>query len=189
MISNPLKERGLTAKELFLRLWLPVEHFAQFPPTPILGLWQTLRARIDRRPVPEQGRNITNRRENDHLGRKVGHLCSEAGQTGQFTPQDNIVDTPLPLALNIPSFAASIGGLDRHDVTPSARGARAPVPMYRIELTATAGEPIDQTLKIVRREAPERIRAPGGGCEALKPGQVSPPARSIDSFPMTNPPC
>ena len=189
MRSNPLKERSLAAKELFLGLRLPIEHLAQFPPIPILGSWQTPRARVDRTSVPNQGRDIASSGENDHLRRKVGHLCSEVGQTAQFTAQEDIVDAPLPLALNVPPFAAGIDGLDRHNVAPFPGGARPPVPMYCIELTAIAGKPIDQTLKIVRREALEGIRSPGGRCKALKPGQVLPPARSVDSLPMTNPPC
>jgi hypothetical protein len=73
------------AKEFFLRLRLPFEHFPQFPPIPVLRLWQTLRARIDCSFVPDQRRDIASSGENDHLGRKVGHLCSEVGQTVQLT--------------------------------------------------------------------------------------------------------
>jgi hypothetical protein len=167
-----LRDGHLATKKLFPDLRLPIEHLAQLPPIPIPGRWQTQRASVDRTAVSDHRWDVARRGENDHVRRKVGHLGSETGQTVQFMAHAIAGDAPVPLALNVPPFAAGTCGLDRHHVAPFTGSACPPVPVYSFELTATAGELVDQTFKIIRREAPEGIRAPGGGCKASKPGQV-----------------
>jgi hypothetical protein len=123
----------------------------QFGATPVAWFRQAQGAGVDSGLVLKQGWHVAGSGEDDHVRGEGRQVRGVLGQSVQCVAQGGVADPFVQLALDVPPLAPGTGVFVRHDVATVL--ARAAIPLHCVEFARALGKPVDQVLKLIRREA------------------------------------